>query len=158
MSALIEHRGVVSAIEGREAVVLIATAGCSSCGHGDHCGISKVGGGQRTAEFRVPATPGLQVGDFVNLALPGKQLSLAAILGYLFPALSMLLGAAVGATGQGSDATVALGAMAGFLGALIVVRMALSLTPAFKPQPRLQTVSISSQIIHQEFPNVRRSH
>lgn len=65
---------------------------------------------------------------------PDARLTLPALLGYLFPALAMLPGAALGAvTAPGGDAPLAVGAIAGFLAALVVARIAIGL-PA-RPQP-----------------------
>lgn len=72
-----------------------------------------------------------------------KTTQLPELLGYLSPALAMLLGAWVGAVSDGSDAATALGAMAGFLAALVVVRIAISLVPGLLPVP--QPIPISNQ-------------
>ena len=41
----------------------------------------------------LPAIGGLKAGDFVNVGLPESGLSLAAMFGYMFPALATLAGA-----------------------------------------------------------------
>ena len=79
-----------------------------------------------------------------------KTTQLPALLGYLSPALAMLLGAWVGAVSDGSDAATALGAIAGFLAALVVARIAISLVPGLMPAPRLIPISNQSTAFPKE--------
>ena len=63
---------------------------------------------------------GVKEGDFVTVGLPATGLSLAAMLGYLFPAFTTVLGALLGMHSGGGDASIALGAAAGFVGSLVI--------------------------------------
>ena len=152
MSAgMIEHRGVVQRVEDGKAIVVMETSGCSSCGHGSSCGIGKMANGRPATLLTLPAGPGLKAGDLVSVALPESRLTMSALLGYLFPAFAMLVGAWLGATLDGSDGATALGAIAGFLGALAMARLALGLIPGLMPTPELISLSGHSNVSQQEF-------
>ncbi len=152
MSAgMVEHRGVIRRIEGGKAVVVMETGGCSSCGHGSSCGIGKMASGRPATLLTLPAGPEFQPGDLVSIALSESRLTLSALMGYLFPAFAMLLGAWLGATLDGSDGATALGAVAGFLGALAISRLAFGLLPGLMPIPRLVSLSGHSNVSSQEF-------
>lgn len=156
MSAhLIEHRGIVQRIEGGKAIVAMETAGCSSCGQGGNCGIGKMASGRAATLLSLPATANLKAGDVVCITLPQSRLTLSALLGYLFPAFAMLLGAGLGATLQGSDAATAVGGIAGFLGALAIARIVIGLIPGLLPAPQLIPVSNQSHASQQEFHHER---
>lgn len=142
---MIEHRGIVQRLEGGRAVVAMETAGCSSCGHGSSCGIGKLASGRPTTLLTVPVQEDVKVGDRVGITLPERQLSWSACLGYLFPAFAMLLGAGFGAALGGSDGATALGAMLGFLGALVIARIAIGFLPGVFQAPRLIPSSSISQ-------------
>ena len=139
--AMIEHRGVVQRIEAGRAWVVMETAGCSSCGQGHQCGIGKLAAGRPATVLRLPADPALRAGDPVCVALPESRLTLSACLGYLFPALAMIFGAWLGAALGQSDGATALGAMLGFMGALVIARIAIGLMPSLLPAPRLIPLS-----------------
>ena len=153
MSApFIEHRGVVRRIEGGKAIVAMETGGCSSCGHVSACGVGKMAGDRPATLLTVPLEAGVEVGDAVCVGLPAAGLSASAVLGYLFPAIAMLLGAALAAAFDGRDGVTALGAMGGFLAALILARFAIALAPRLMPAPRLVPIRTpSSPISIQEF-------
>ena len=133
----IEHRGIVQRVEGDMAIVAMATTGCSSCGQGSSCGIGKMASGRAATLLTLPASAEIRVGDAVSIALPESRLTLGALLGYLFPAFAMLLGAWSGATFDGSDGATALGALGGFLGALFIARFVIARLPGLLPAPQL---------------------
>ena len=56
-----------------------------------------------------------------------RAMSLSALLGYLFPAFSMIFGAWLGTALNGSESASAIGAIAGFLCALTIARIAIGL-------------------------------
>jgi len=147
---MIEHRGIVQRVEGGKAIVAMETAGCSSCGQGSSCGIGKMAGGRPATLLTLPVSGDIRAGDLVSIALPASKLSLSALLGYLFPAFAMLLGAWLGATLEGSDGATALGAIAGFLGALAIARVAIGLVPGLMPAPQLIPISNDSPAFPKE--------
>ena len=150
MSTMIEHRGIVQRVEGGQAIVAMETAGCSSCGQGSSCGIGKMAGGRPATLLTLPVSGDIRAGDIVSIALPESKLSLSALLGYLFPAFAMLFGAWLGATFDGSDGATALGAIAGFLGALAVARIVIGLVPGLMPVPQLIPISNDSPAFPKE--------
>ena len=77
------------------------------------------------------------------------------VLGYLFPGIAMLMGAALAAALDGRDGVAALGAMGGFLSALILARLALALPlpPARRRVPvpnRSRHSTVSLQEFHHD--------
>ncbi len=147
---MIEHRGIVQRVEGGQAIVAMETAGCSSCGQGSSCGIGKMASGRPATLLTLPVSGDIRAGDIVSIALPESKLSLSALLGYLFPAFAMLFGAWLGAALDGSDGATALGAMAGFLGALAVARIVIGLVPGLMPVPKLIPISNDSPAFPKE--------
>ena len=151
MSAkMIEHRGIVQRVDGGRAIVAMETAGCSSCGQGSSCGIGKMASGRAATLLTLPATADLRAGDLVCVALPESRLTISALLGYLFPAFAMLLGAWAGATLEGGDGGTALGAIAGFLAALAIARVVIGLIPGLMPAPQLIPLSNQSHAFPKE--------
>ncbi len=138
---MIEHRGIVQRVENGQAIVAMETAGCSSCGQGSSCGIGKMASGRPATLLTLPVSGEIKVGDRVMIGLPESRLTISALLGYLFPAFAMLLGAWLGSVIDGSDGGTALGAMVGFLGALVIARLAISLIPSLLPTPQLISAS-----------------
>lgn len=152
---MIEHRGIVQRVDGGKAIVAMETAGCSSCGQGGSCGIGKMASGRPATLLTLPVSDDIKAGDMVMIGLPASRLSFSAVLGYLFPAFAMILGAWLGSTLNGSDAATALGAIAGFLGALAIARILIGLVPGMMPSPQLIPVSNQSQVSQQEFHHER---
>ena len=153
MSAkMIEHRAIVQRVEGGKAIVAMETAGCASCGQGSSCGVGKMAAGRPATLLTLPVSGEVQVGDVVSIALPESRLTLSALLGYLFPAFALLLGAALGnALEQGSDAATAIGAIVGFVAALALARLAIALAPGLMPAPQLIPISRQSNPFPKEF-------
>lgn len=133
----LEHAGVVTSIAGRSAIVEIRTDGCSGCGHGAHCGIGQLARERPATRLTVPLDRPLVPGEVVTVALSARQLERSALLGYLLPAVAMLLGAALGEASGGSDEAAALGALAGLLTAVAVARLALTRIPRLATTPHL---------------------
>jgi sigma-E factor negative regulatory protein RseC len=149
-TGMIEHHGIVQRVEGGKAIVAMETAGCSACGQGSSCGIGKMASGRPATLITIPTSGDLRAGDIVLIGLPENKLSLSALLGYLFPAFAMLLGAWLGAFIDGSDGATALGAIAGFLGALAVARIVIGLVPGLMPAPQLIPISNDSPAFPKE--------
>jgi sigma-E factor negative regulatory protein RseC len=147
---MIEHWGMVKCVDGGRATVVVETTSCGVCGHGGHCGIGKVPVGRQAALLNLPAAQGMKAGDFVNVGMPEFSLSLAALIGYLFPVLATLAGAVIGISSGGTDSATALGAAAGFIGSLVVARIAITYTPGLSPRPQFIPVSSLSPNFSQE--------
>lgn len=143
---LIEHRAIVQRIDGDRAIVAMETGGCRSCGHGSSCGIGKLADGRPATLLTLHAPQGICAGDEVRVALPHSRLTLSALLGYLFPAIAMLLGAGIGSALTGQDSAAAFGAICGFTGALVLARIAASLLPGLMPEPTLLPLDSPSRL------------
>lgn len=154
---MIEHRGIVQRVDGGKVIIAMETAGCSSCGQGSSCGIGKMAAGRPATLLTLSASSDLKAGDLVSIALPENRLTLSALLGYLFPAFAMMLGAWFGSVLDGSDGATALGAMAGFLGALAIARLVIGLIPGLLPAPQLIPLATYSNLSHQEFHHERHN-
>lgn len=154
MSALLEHRGVVQRVADGKAVIAMETSGCSSCGHGGSCGIGKMAAGRPATLLTLPTSEALRPGDVVAIVLPQNRLTTSALLGYLFPAVAMLVGAGLGTSFNGSDGGTAIGAMLGFFVAIVLARLAIGLLPGLMPAPQLvarpQPARISPKEFHHE--------
>ncbi len=151
MSAkMIEHRGIVQRVDGGRAIVAMETAGCSSCGQGSSCGIGKMASGRPATLLTLPVSGDIKAGDLVLIGLPESRLTLSALLGYLFPAFATLFGAWLGSLLEGSDGATALGAIAGFLGALVIARLVIGLIPGLLPVPQLIPLSNQSTAFPKE--------
>jgi sigma-E factor negative regulatory protein RseC len=98
----------------------------------------------------LPVSGDIKAGDLVMIALPTSRLTLSALLGYLFPAFAMIFGAWFGSLLDGSDGATAVGAIAGFLGALAVARVAIGLVPSLMPAPKLIPISNQSTAFPKE--------
>lgn len=138
---LLEHQGVVREVGKGCVTVALETAGCRTCGQGGSCGIGKLAAGRPAPLVVLPTERAdLQVGDPVLLQVPEGRLAISALLGYLFPAIALLAGAGLGHAMGGSDGAAALGAMAGFLAALAMARLAIAVAPCLLPAPRVRSV------------------
>ncbi len=142
------HRGVVQAIDGNDALVAVDTGGCSACGHGSRCGVGQLAAGRAATVLRVPAQVGLRAGDAVTVSVPVRALTLSALLGYVLPAVCLLVGAGLGHA-VGSDVTAVLGAGGGFFGAMALGRLLIVLIPGLRATPQLD--SNVSQVFSEEF-------
>lgn len=92
-------------------------AACSSCGAQAACR----GGPARLVRVAVPA--GMRTGDRVWLQLPETDLNRGALLAYLLPALTTLLGSVLLAAG--GDALATLGAALGLACGLLCLRISI---------------------------------
>ena len=150
-TSMVEHRGIVQQVSDGMAIVAMETSGCSSCGQGSSCGIGKMAAGRPATLLTLPVSADIKAGDQVSIALPESRLTLSALLGYLFPAIAMLIGAWLGAAFNGSDQATALGAVLGFIGALAIARLVIGLMPGLMPVPQLIPLSSQTQVSQQEF-------
>ncbi|MDR1888609.1 MAG: SoxR reducing system RseC family protein [Zoogloeaceae bacterium] len=128
------HGTVLTIHDGKATVRLNApVSACGACAHGNSCGIGrlstpgnasdKTGAKQnRGVQLNLDVPPGIHPGDQVNLLAPRTSLPALALLGYVFPALAMLLGAALGQSLYGSDGIAALFSLCTFLLALVLVQ------------------------------------
>ncbi|MEF8701584.1 MAG: SoxR reducing system RseC family protein [Candidatus Accumulibacter sp. UW26] len=115
MSKTLEARGrVVEVRDGVAEVRLPVASGCQSCRAQAVCGSG------REKSVHVAAASGLAVGDNVSLQVGETSFSLGAVIGYLLPALTLLLGAAL--FSFAGDAAAVLGATIGLVSGILLVR------------------------------------
>jgi positive regulator of sigma E activity len=116
MSGRLEARGRV--IEIRDGAAELRLASTSSC---RGCRAQGVCGSGREQSVRIAAPAGLAVGDVVSLQLGEAQFSLGVAIGYLLPAVTLLLGAVL--LSFAGDAAAVFGAALGLAIGLLLVRL-----------------------------------
>lgn len=124
MTETIKRNGeVVGFARGMAQVRLERDAGCSACGSRATCA-----SGNSAAELiRLSLPAHTHVGDRVTVSIPAASLTLAAVLGYLLPPVSLLAGAIAANILFGNDVAAVLGAGAGFASGLLLARVTSSL-------------------------------
>jgi len=115
--------GVVQSVRNGIAVVAVASGGCSSCGEKSGCAIGRLSGDKKSSLIEVATSEAVSVGDSVTLSMPQVALHRAALIGYLVPAVALLIGAILGQAFTGTDVGAATGALAGLLAGMIPGRM-----------------------------------
>lgn len=109
-------KGRVIHIAGPMAQVSIEPASaCSSCGTKGSCA-----SGQARSVW-IEAPQGIAPGDTLNISITEGAFRSAALIGYLLPAVTMLIGA--GITAAAGDLAAVLGAVAGLGLGLVMVRI-----------------------------------
>jgi len=120
---LAECEGIV--IGSREGVTRIrleqATA-CAGCGSRGTCASSSASAKPQFVDVRLSGT--VVPGAHVTLSLPETSVALAAVVGYLLPALGLLIGAVIAAGLFAGDLPAVWGALLGLVAGLIAVRLA----------------------------------
>ena len=147
---MIEHSAVVQFVKNGRATLSVSTDGCSSCGHSSGCGLSKLvkNDADSTTTMVVDDCEGLHAGDKVTLQLAPEHMTYTVLLGYLFPTLALLVGSGVAMEVFQTDGAAALGAIAGFLIALLLARLAVPFVSRMMPAPRV--IPLSPMELHHE--------
>jgi positive regulator of sigma E activity len=142
MEGMVEHLGTVISIADGKARIAVDASGCDGCGHGDSCAMSRLSRqGGETAEMEFPIhDAGLQSGDQVRLRFPESRMPLNAALGYLVPALAVLLGSGLGNSVDGNPGAM-LGALGGFVLSMLFSRFVLPRFPSMLPIPDIEAVA-----------------
>ena len=113
---------VVASHAGITRIRLEPAAACSGCGSRGTCASAS---SSATPQFiDVRASAATVPGAHVTVSLPESSVALAAVLGYLLPALGLLFGALVAGVFFSGDLPAVLGAVLGLVTGLIVVRIA----------------------------------
>lgn len=90
----------------------------------------------------------LHAGDKVTLQLAPEYMTYTLLLGYLFPTLALLVGAGFAREVFQTEGAAALGAIAGFLIALLLARLAVPFVCRMIPAPRV--IPLSPMELHHE--------
>ncbi len=139
---LAEREGIVIGTRaGVTRIQVQPAAACAGCGSRGSCTSASASAKPQFVDVRLPApaVPGAQV----TLSLPESSIALAAVLGYLLPAIGLLLGAVIAAVLFTGDLPAVLGAVLGLLAGLLGVRFASgrfcgsTMTPRVCPSPPL---------------------
>jgi positive regulator of sigma E activity len=144
MPGRLEARGRV--VEVRDGMAEVRLAVASSC-HG--CRAQGVCSSGREQSVCIAAADGLAVGDVVSLALGEAQFSLGVAIGYLMPALTLLLGAVL--LSFAGDTAAALGAVAGLAVGILLVRLLSRRLLADRLRP-VATINCQPQSLPGEHP------
>lgn len=121
---MIEHLGIVEAVGDGQTTISVATSSCRRCHKESACGIGQAAAGRAVTRLTLPVSAGLQVGESVRVRIRADRLRRSAFMGYLLPPVMMLLSAALGHFAIGGDVAVAVGALTGFLFALLLAQLA----------------------------------
>jgi len=116
-------RGVVRAVDGREAIIEVEQGGCGRCHEKGGCGgqhlTQMLCAGKKT--YRVDNSGGAAVGDTVTVAIAAGALRRSANLAYGLPLLAFIAGAILGMQIGGNPGAMA-GGGAGLALAWLLVR------------------------------------
>lgn len=120
----VEREGIIiGAHAGVARIRLEPAPACSGCASRGTC--ASAADTRQIVEVRLsePAVPGARV----TLSLPESSVALASLLGYLLPAVGLLLGAAAASWLAGGDSAAVVGAFVGLFSGLLGVRFAAGL-------------------------------
>lgn len=117
MTQLTRDGRIVAIRDGRATIRVEVPPACTSCGSRGSC----ASGSAASTLVELPVSAGVRVGESVTLGLAEGSLARGALLAYLLPAVTMLLGA-VSLAGSGDLAAMG-GAMAGLGLGLIGLRV-----------------------------------
>jgi len=122
-------------------------SGCSQCASASQCAPSLLGSllGNGQVRLRLSNTLGVSPGERVVVGLPGGALVRAALLAYLLPLLSLVLGAGLASLWTEREAPLVLAALTGLgAGLLLAARVARRLEQHHPERPRLLRRSASA--------------
>lgn len=121
------EQGVVIKLSHGPATAWVMTTRSSACESCAARGSCRTGATGKSQEVEALNTVGARVGDRIQMTIKTGSLLKATFLLYVFPILCMLGGAALGnglamGLGVNPSALAALGALAGFAAAMVIVR------------------------------------
>lgn len=118
-----DAKGTISAVDGDTAVVVMDETGCGRCHEEGGCGGHNLGKMLCSSprSFRVSNPGGAAVGDRVTIVVAAGAVRRSALLVYVVPLLTLLLGALGGSALAGEIGAI-VGAVGGLLGAWLVLR------------------------------------
>ena len=112
-----ETAKVVKVTEGRATVSLVRSEACGSCSAKSMCHPSS----GETMQMEVGNPVGARPGETVVVSLPPEILLKASAIAYMFPAVLMITGGAMGWSRTGTDAGAMAGAAAGLALSFLVL-------------------------------------
>ncbi len=146
-----EEAKVVSAEGDFITVEVVRQSACGTCSAKAGCGVevvSRIAGSRvRTMTLQVRNTIGAEVGDHVIVAVPDAVMVKSSMLVYITPLVLMVLGAilaeSLGGPQSRSDLLAVIGAVAGFVMGLAIVR---GLGQHMSRRPEFQAVTLRKYI------------
>lgn len=124
---MIDAQGIITACHGDTAVVLMDETGCGRCHEEGGCGGNNLGkllcSSPRTFEVLNPGKSA--IGERVTIVIAEGAVRRSALFAYVVPLLALFVGALGGSALAGEAGAIA-GAVAGLLGAWLVLRHAQS--------------------------------
>lgn len=136
---LIEQEATVVRVHaGRVVLEARRRSSCSACSNSAGCGTSLIAEllGEGSTRLELTDTLGLAQGERVLVGISQGALNLASVLVYLAPLVALIATAVVIKELGGSDASAALGGLAGLVAALVVAQRLVAAT-RHDTQPRL---------------------
>lgn len=120
---MIEATGIVTALDGSHAIVLVEETGCGRCHEEGGCGGNNLGRMfcSTPKTFRVLNPEKAAVGDRVVVAVAGDAVRRSAVLAYGFPLLALFSGA-IGGTFLAGETGAMIGAAVGMFAAWLLLR------------------------------------
>lgn len=117
--SIVRRGEVISVVHDRALIRLEPSHGCSACGNRGSCGSAD--DRSRLIEMATPAHA--RAGDIVTVNIPAASLSLAAMLGYLLPPVTLLAGAIAAEQIYSSDLASVIGAALGLAAGVLAARL-----------------------------------
>ncbi len=123
-----ENHGIILRLDGDHALVEVRPpeSGCGRCHEAGGCGSNLLNESLRPQKmnlYRLRNTIGALPGERVIIHIPEGAMLRAALLAYLFPALALILGAALGKAFFAYEAASLAGGALGLLMALALLRL-----------------------------------
>jgi sigma-E factor negative regulatory protein RseC len=138
---------VISVGNGTALVEPSAQTGCGSCRSHSTCGVSGLGkyfSANRNA-IAVRCDAGVSAGDELQLSMSEGDFLKAGLLVYLLPSVLTIIGAGLAASLDFGDAGAVLGAVSGFAGGMLIVKLL-----AWKPHMTVCQVQVSLNSLFNE--------
>ncbi|GAB2880320.1 hypothetical protein GCM10027046_05470 [Uliginosibacterium flavum] len=107
-------------------------AACSACGARKACQ-----GDSAANVFSLPLQPGLSVGEHVALQMESSTITRSALLAYLLPAISLILGAQIGQSLGHTDGSAMIGSALGLATGLLAARLLAGIFSDAELQPSI---------------------
>jgi sigma-E factor negative regulatory protein RseC len=130
-----ERTGRIIAIHSTGMDVQVQTP--SACGH---CGSKQsCHGSEESSLVSLPLSPGAKVGEEVNISIDAGTVNVSAVLAYLLPAITLIIGAWVGESMQKDSIASIVGALLGMVLGLCAIPVLLRvLVPGNKLTPNVE--------------------
>lgn len=122
---ILKETGTVVRISGDITwVETVSRSTCAQCSAKSVCGQSTLSRWASSANLLPMSTPlaGVALGDQMEIAFPANALVSASLLVYLLPLLFLLIGGALGFSIHPNDLFATLGAISGFIFAVMIVQ------------------------------------